>query len=231
MKKYKHLFWDLDRTIWDFERNFKETFKEIYDKYNLKLKGIKNFEQFVKKYREYNTFLWDLYRNGKIIKEYLSAQRFILTLRYFNINDILLANSIADDYLRLSPLKTNLFPNTIETLDYLKDRYSMHIITNGFEEVQYKKIRISGLSKYFDKIITSEEAGYNKPDKKIFVYSLKKANATAKESLMIGDDMNVDILGAKTVGMDQVYVNYEKLPFQAQVTYEINSMKELAELL
>lgn len=231
MRKYKHLFWDLDRTIWDFEKNSLETFKEIFNKYKLKEKGIESFDLFIKTYKEHNSMLWGLYRSGMIEKEKLSVERFRITLEDFGIKDKSLAIDIAAEYINLSPEKTNLFPYAHEILTYLSANYQMHIITNGFKEVQYKKIKNSNLDKYFNKIIISEEIGYKKPDKNFFKYSLEKANTKANESVVIGDDLKVDIIGAKTSGIDQVYFNNNKINHYEEITYEINSLIELKEIL
>jgi putative hydrolase of the HAD superfamily len=131
----------------------------------------------------------------------------------------------------MSPLKTKLIPGTHEVLRYLSGKYSLHIITNGFNEVQYIKIERSGIKQYFDKIITSEEAGCNKPNKNIFFYSLKKASAEIGESLMIGDDIEVDILGAQSIGMDQVFLNLNNFSHDHSFTYEIRSLNELMNIL
>jgi putative hydrolase of the HAD superfamily len=229
--KYKHLFFDLDRTIWDFDRNALITFQEIYQKYNLKELGVKYFEEFFSKYKFHNNELWALYRKAEIKKEVLSVKRFELTLKDFGIDDQSLAEKIAYDYITLSPLKTGLFPHVYEVLNYLSEKYKLHIITNGFEEVQYKKIEVSDLNKYFENIITSEEAGTKKPEKQIFEFSLSKASAKPDESLMIGDDIAVDIIGAKTIGIDQVFVNYDRIPHDEEITYEINDLIELKAFL
>ena len=231
MKKYKHLFIDLDRTIWDFEKNAAETFHDIYTKYKLKERGVESLELFTKTYKTHNDLLWSYYRKGEILKEVLSVQRFEMTLNDFGINNLLLAKQIGDDYISISPLKTNLFPYSHESLAYLKNKYTLHLITNGFEEVQQTKIDVSDLRKYFHKIITSEEAGAKKPEKQIFEFALKKANAKPEESIMIGDDLKVDILGAKAFGIDQIYVNFERIPHSEDVTFEIDSLKKLQEIL
>ncbi|MCD4773848.1 MAG: YjjG family noncanonical pyrimidine nucleotidase, partial [Bacteroidales bacterium] len=230
MKKYKHLFIDLDRTIWDFEKNAKETFHDIYNKYELKKKGVESLELFTRTYKKHNDLLWSYYRKGKILKEVLSVQRFELTLNDFDINDRKLALQIGNDYIKISPQKTNLFPYAHESLTYLKNKYILHLITNGFEEVQQTKIDVSDLRKYFKTIITSERAGAKKPEKKIFDFALKKAGAKLEESIIIGDDLKVDILGAKTFGMDQVYVNFDNIPHSEDITFEIDSLKKLQEI-
>lgn len=231
MKKYKHIFFDLDKTLWDFDKNSLETFTEIFNKYKLKEKSIPSLQEFIDKYTVHNIHLWDLYRNGDIEKKVLSVKRFENTLNDFGINDQELAKELASDYIYLSPLKTNLFPHTHETLEYLRNKYKLHIITNGFEEVQHRKIKAAGLGQYFDQIITSEEAAYKKPDQRIFEYALGKANAKSSESLMIGDDMEIDITGARNSGLDQVFVNYSMIQHNEDVSYEITEMKALKEIL
>ncbi len=229
--KYKHLFFDLDRTLWDFDKNSIETFKEIHNKYDLSGKGVSNFDKFMDTYHKINTDLWERYRKGGIEKEVLSVERFSLTLSSFGIKDNALNKNIAVDYIDLSPTKKNLFPGTIEVLDYLKCKYTLHIITNGFEEVQHKKVALSGLSRFFTHTITSDEAGYKKPDQRIFEYSLELTGAKNYESLMIGDDPEIDIKGAKEAGIDQVLVDHDGILEKGEATYYVRSLFELATLL
>lgn len=229
--KYKHLFFDLDRTLWDFEKSARQTFEEIFTTYKLEQKGIPDYESFTKVYKKHNDKLWALYREGEIKKEVLSVKRFELTLQDFGINDHKLAEQIAKHYVSASPLKVNLFPFTHEILSYLGPNYQLHLITNGFEEVQEKKLDSGDLRKYFKGIITSEEAGVKKPENGIFHYALKKVNADIEESLMIGDDLDVDIAGAKDFGMDQMFVNHDKVDHGETVTFEVFSLEEIKEVL
>ena len=231
MKKYKHLFFDLDRTLWDCDENTKDTFNDIFNFYKLKHKGIPDVKIFHNTYNKHNDELWDQYRKGLVEKSFLIVQRYILTLNDFNICDDKLAENLSKDYLKISPLKTKLIPYAHEVLQYLSKKYLLHIITNGFKEVQYIKVEKSDLKKYFDKIITSEEAGCNKPNKNIFLYSLKKAEALVDESLMIGDAMDVDIIGAKSICMDQVFYNPKNISTSINATFEINSLRELIKIL
>jgi putative hydrolase of the HAD superfamily len=231
MKKYKHIFFDLDRTLWDFDKNAHEAFHDIYEKYHLSEKGVNSFEAFTESYLRHNTELWALYVEGKIEKSYLTSRRFEVTLLDFGIDDPGLAKQIGIDYITISPKKTNLFPNSIETLEYLFKRYPLHIITNGFEEVQFHKLHNSGLDKYFDKVITSEAAGCKKPDDCIFKYALETANALPQESLMIGDDIEVDILGAQNNGMDTVFFNPNKIAHNGGIQSEIFDLIELKNLI
>ena len=230
MKKYKHLFFDLDRTLWDYETNLFEVLQEIYSKYNLKQYNIE-FENFIKEFYRYNELLWAKYRHGKIKKEDLRELRFYLNLKKLGLENNDLAKKISVDYIEISPNKTNLFPEVIETLEYLKKQYRLHIITYGFNEVQYKKLRNSGIKHFFEKIVTSDNAGSQKPNMKIFEYALTSVNARKNESLMIGDDWDVDIIGAKMYGIDQVYFNPEGKKNEGFATYEITGIGELKKIL
>ena len=231
MSKYKHIFFDLDRTLWDFDNNSLETFKDLYNIYNVEKNLNCDFLSFHNSYKKHNSLLWEKYRKGEIKKEYLSLHRFIFTLNDFGYDDKILALKMAEDYLRLSPQKSLLFPHTHEVLDFLKNKYCLHIITNGFVEVQYTKIKNSGLDKYFSTTIISEEVGFQKPNKQIFEFSLQKVSAKAEESIMIGDDLNVDILGAKQSGIDQIFFNYSGIIHNEEISYEIKSLLELKEIL
>ena len=231
MKKYKHLFFDLDHTLYDFERSTFETLSELCEEYNLANKGIPQFKYFYNRYLEINLRFWGQYRKGKIEKAFLNAERFHVTFQEFGIDNRDFAEKFANEYLANAPLKNTLFPHAHETLDYLQENYILHLITNGFEEVQEKKIDTTGLRKYFKTITTSEEAGVKKPDPAIFHFALSKADAVAEESLMIGDNLEVDILGAKNVGMDQMFFNVDKIPHDGEITFEISGLKEIIGLL
>ena len=158
-KKYKHLFIDLDKTIWDFESNTKVTFNEIFEKYSLHKLGIPDVNTFYVRYEVINNMLWGLYRENRIKKEVLNIRRFELTLNEFGIDDLILATHLAEDYVTFSPQKTLLFPGAHEALALLQTKHKLHIITNGFEELQQQKLDNCDLRKYFTTITTSEEAG------------------------------------------------------------------------
>ncbi len=227
----KHVFFDLDRTLWDFEKSAKQTFAEIFISHKLVEKGIPSVSEFHKIYTIHNDRLWKQYRKGEIKKEVLRGLRFSLTLNDFNIFDTNLGEKIGDDYVRLSPLTVNLFPYSIEILEYLSPKYSLHIITNGFSEVQEIKLRTSGMDSYFIEVITSEAAGYKKPDERIFDYAFMKAGALPQNSIMIGDDYEVDIMGARDVNMPQIFFDPEKKYSKNGSTYYINSLKDIEEIL
>jgi len=231
MKKYKHLFFDLDRTLWDFEKNSILTLKEMFMKAKLQEKANITFQEFHDFYVGYNLSLWDLYKDGKIEKDHLSVQRFRGTLQHFNIPNEILANKMSEDYIRISPTKTSLFPDTLSVLNILSKRYTLHIITNGFNEVQFVKLENSKLRPYFDQIITSEMVGVQKPHKEVFGYALTQAGADLIESIMIGDDQMSDIQGAQNIGMDQVFVDFHHEELKTTPTFHIHSLPELLNFL
>ena len=226
MQKYKHIFFDLDHTLWDFKTNSRLTLSEIYSEFGLVESGTSEID-FIEIYEKYNHKMWSDYRNGKMSKETLRTERFRQSLYHIGVKDKALSEMVADYYVDNSPIKTALFPNAIEVLEALKENYSMHIITNGFEEIQSIKLNNSGLTPFFDEVITSEQAGTKKPHPAIFHYSLKTANAKAHESLMIGDNQLVDIEGASKVGIDGVFFNPEKEETFVEPKYEVDNLKNL----
>jgi putative hydrolase of the HAD superfamily len=151
-KRYKHIFFDLDRTLWDFDASAEEAFSKIYEKFDLKSRGVESVEKFKQYYTLHNEFLWSLYREGRLQKEVLRSLRFRKTLEDFGIKDEKLAEDIGNYYVEISPLLVHLFPNAIETLEYLHPKYELHIITNGFSEVQFAKLKVSGMKKYFRRL-------------------------------------------------------------------------------
>lgn len=228
--KYKHIFIDLDRTLYDFDKSTRDTFLELFDKYEMIDRRVP-FEPFFELYKKNNVEMWEEYREGKISKRFLNVERFHKTLLEYGIDDRAFAGRFASDYLLNSPLKKALFPNVPEVLEYLKEKYTLHIITNGFEEVQETKLKANDLNKYFVTVTTSEEAQAQKPKKEIFEYALRKAGAIPAESMMIGDDLEVDILGAKAVGVAGIYCNYEKIPHNGEVDFEVREFAEIKEFL
>jgi len=229
---YKDLFFDLDHTLWDFETNSKETIQELYNTYNLTDLGIVDFDGFYDTYSAHNHRLWDRYTKGFIKQEELRWKRVYLSLLDFKVANEKLAKEMSQAYLEILPNKQHLFPYTIEILDYLKKKeYKMHLITNGFESVQFKKIQNSGIADYFIEVITSEASNSLKPHKDIFEYALKNTNATVTESIMIGDNESADIQGGINIGMDTVFVNHIQAIPTVPATYTITHLKELENIL
>lgn len=229
---YKDLFFDLDHTLWDFETNSKETIQELYTRHDLAGLGIVDFDGFYSTYSAHNHRLWDRYTKGFIKQEELRWKRVYLSLLDFKVANEKLAKEMSQAYLEILPNKTHLFPYTIEVLDYLKHKeYKMHLITNGFESVQFKKIRNSGIADYFIEVITSEASNSLKPHKNIFEYALKNTNASVAESIMIGDNESADIQGGINIGMDTVFVNHIQAIPTIPATYTITHLKELESIL
>ncbi len=232
MKQYQHLFFDLDHTIWDFETNAKETLQDLYSQHALVERGINDFDAFFNHYSYHNERLWDKYTKGLIKQDELRWKRMWLALLEYKIADEQLSRQMAIDFLNLLPTKKNLFPHTIEALDYLRNKnYVMHLITNGFEAVQHNKIRNSNLDQYFTEVITSEASNSLKPKKEIFEFALQKSGAELFTSIMIGDNQEADIQGGINAGMDTVFVNHLKVIPTVKATYTIEHLQELENIL
>ena len=226
--KYKHLFFDLDHTLWDFEANARATLEILYEDLGLEAKGVYDFELFYKNYLVYNDMLWERYRKGFIKQEELRVKRMRLALLDFKIADEALSQKMNIQFLDLLPTRTILFPHTKQILQSLTDKnYELHLITNGFEKVQHSKLKYSGLDIFFKEVITSEGSNSLKPNKEIFEYAFHKTNANPATSIMIGDTIEVDIQGAINAGIDQVFVNHQNIQTEIKPTYMVNSLKEL----
>lgn len=230
MKKYKHLFFDLDRTLWDFDKNSTETIMDLHEIHGMESKNVGNAADFLEVYKVKNEALWVQYRHGKITKNELRQERFHQAFLHFELNDPELALHFNDKYVEMCSAKPHLLPGTIDVLNYLDDKYMLHIITNGFVEAQSVKMKNTGLENYFKEVIVSDGLGYRKPDERIFYHAMKLAGANKEESLMIGDDYQADIVGARKIGMDQVFLRPEK-DILKEATFEISELKELLEIL
>jgi putative hydrolase of the HAD superfamily len=229
--KYKHLFFDLDHTLWDFEANARVTLATLYEHMDLMTRGVHDFELFYRNYLAHNEKLWARYRKGYIKQDELRVKRMWLSLLDFKIVDDELCRKMSVQFLDLLPTRTILFPYTKEILAYLTDKgYFLHLITNGFEKTQHSKLKHSGLDIFFREVITSEGSNSLKPNKEIFDYALEKTGALLSESIMIGDTLEVDILGAKNAGMDQVFVNHLKIVSEENPTYMVHSLQELEDI-
>ncbi len=228
---YKHLFFDLDHTLWDFDTNSREALYDLYHSLSLAEAGVNNFDLFHKIYLDHNERLWDRYRRGLMKVDELRWKRMSLTLLEFKNGDESLARKMGIEFLNILPTKKALFPDTVEVLTYLKDKkYSLHLITNGFEKTQHHKLRTSGIDNFFLEVITSEGSNSLKPHPEIFEYALIKTGAEKRESIMIGDTPDVDILGASGAGIDQVYVNHTGSKEPVNATYTVYSLRELMEI-
>lgn len=234
MTKYKHLMFDLDRTLWDMRTNHRIAFEELYTEFGFKSIFKCSFEEFYDAYQKINRSLWQEYQKQNISKEFLDVHRFSLTFDYFSIPA---EKRCKIDDLRIFAQEamikqTHLIPFAMETLIWLQQkRYKMSIISNGFVESQYLKLERSGLSEFFDWIFLSEEIGVPKPQKEFFFHALKTSQCKAEECVVIGDDYIADIQGARQAGIDQIYFHENEKEHHRKATYHIRSLKELQSIL
>jgi|TARA_B100001564_G_C20661187_1_gene681597 putative hydrolase of the HAD superfamily len=223
------IFWDLDHTLWDFDKNSDLTFFKILNENTIKV----DVSSFLKTYHPINRKYWELYRLNKVSKAHLRFHRLSDTFKELcvEVSDIQI-NKLSIDYINHLSDFNNLIPNAITVLENFHSNYNMHIITNGFKEVQRKKLEKSGLSKYFTTITISEDVGFKKPSKEIFLQAVIKANAIIENSVMIGDNFNADIIGAKSVGMKAIYYNFHQTKEkQLSGVLKINDLLELKDIL
>lgn len=231
MKRYKNLFIDLDDTLWDTYHNNKECLEEVYTDYHFD-RYYASFEAFFAIYMPHNNRLWEQYRNGTIDRQTLIVERFRYMLRPMGIEDTKSVLSLNNDFLQRTTRKTRLVPGARELLEYLRPSYRLFILSNGFREVQFKKLQNAGLSPYIERMILSEDANIQKPHKGIFDFALINTNSRRTESLMIGDSWEADITGAYQSKMDQLWFNPGRLPTQGFTpTYTVASLNEIRTLL
>lgn len=227
MQQQTHIFFDLDHTLWDFEENSAQSYAKIFKDCDIQL----NVSKFLNYYKIINQRYWKLYRNDKIGRDALRYGRLKDTFDFleYNVSDATI-DLLSDEYLNALPLFNKLFDGTHELLSYLEPKYQLHIITNGFSEVQTAKLENSGIKKYFDKVITSEMVGVKKPNPKVFEFALNSAKATKKESWMIGDNWEADIMGAKNFGMQVIYCNFDNRNVDESIP-SVNSLLEVKNYL
>jgi putative hydrolase of the HAD superfamily len=229
-QKYCHLFFDLDHTLWDYDKNAKETLAELYDEFNFDQFNLFTKEDFANQFFIINNQLWYAFNNGRTNKDEIRNSRFPTILKLLGLKNSQIPTTIGDDFISRCPTKNNLVNNCLEILEYLKPKYDLHIITNGFNDVQHTKLDFSNLTPYFRNVITSESTGYKKPQREIFDHALKVSNANHDESIMIGDNLNTDILGARNCNIDQLYFNPAQIFHQESVTFEVSKLLDLKEL-
>jgi YjjG family noncanonical pyrimidine nucleotidase len=229
MKNIQQIFFDLDHTLWDFEKNSNETLGELYDEFGLD-KIVQNKERFLATYQTVNAQYWKKYRDGHIDKETVRFGRFSETLNRFKVENAEgIGREIGDEYVLRGPHKTHVFPNVHETLSYLSKKLPLHIITNGFKEVQTIKMAGSNFNQYFDMILCSEDVGVNKPNRRVFEEALKRTNCLPENALMIGDNLEADIIGAQKVGIATILFD-PKDEHSTQISPKILDLKDLQEL-
>ncbi len=225
--KKKDIFFDLDHTIWDFEKNAEEALMELFDTHKFSTLGIASAASFIETYNRNNHRLWALYHHGKITKAELREALFADTFSELNIDPQLFPKAFEEEYLQLCPQKTHLFPHAHETLGYLREKYALHLISNGFGDAAEIKVTKCDLKKYFSTIVISETVGVHKPDPRIFHYAIKNAKTAIPDSVMVGDSLDADIRGAQNVGMDAIYFNPKREVVPMDVERSIGTLNEL----
>lgn len=231
MSNYLHLFFDLDHTLWDYDRNVRESLDELFGIYSLTSLGVPTFHDFYKAFNLVNYNLWSLYNVGMIDKENLRKDRFKKIFEHVGADGLAVPLEMEEDFMHRTSSKPHLFPHSIETLTYLQKKYRLHIITNGFNKSQAMKMASSGLTSFFQLIVTSETTEHRKPDKRIFEYAMEKLQTISTDCLMIGDNPESDIVGAQNAGIDQVLFNPLKIPCSLSPTYSITCLRELRTFL
>lgn len=230
--KYKHLFFDLDHTLWDFERSSAESLTEVYHTFKIAQLGVGSLDDFISTYLRINYQLWRELERNEIPHTHIREHRFRLVMEDLGIQAATDYRPMEETYIDLLPTKSYLMDGALDVLDHARNKgYLLHILTNGFEVVQGKKMQSSGIYDYFTHVITNEKAQARKPDRRIFEYALTCAGAPCHECLMIGDNWEADIMGARNFGMDTVYYNPEGTPFEEAPTHDIRHLRELMEIL
>lgn len=232
MENIRHIFFDLDNTLWDHRKNayltLKDLFlqKQIHHLYNI------DFEDFYKEYFTINENLWELLRDNKISKEYLREHRFYDSLLFFNIDNKALAEELEQNFLDEVLNYNELVEGTLDLLEYLSNKqYTLHILSNGFQEVTNRKAELSGIKNYFDTITSADELNIRKPHPEIYAYALQKANAKRQESIMIGDDWIADAVGASDFGIQSIFFDVFSDNFTKDGVINIKSLKDIHQIL
>ena len=231
MKEYKHIFFDLDHTLWDYDTNAASALEELHEHYDLRSRSGFLVEQLVQTFFKVNELLWDDFNLGRIGREEIRRNRFPMIYEILDAPLKSLPENIEAEYIALAPTKKVTFPFAHELLSELNENYGVHLITNGFDDIQSTKLKSAELTNYFEVIVTSETAGFRKPNAEIFEFALGQAKAKKEESLMIGDNLVSDIGGARSYGMDQVFFNPNRVAHEEEITHEIQSLEQLKELL
>lgn len=226
MKHIKHIFFDLDHTLWDFDKNSEKAFETVLQDYFPEI----NLESFMSFYNPINQACWVLYQNDIITHQELRYRRLKETFDKLNVevSDYAI-EVISTEYIEHLPKNNHLFEGCIDVLEYLHLNYKLHIITNGFADVQFKKLSNSGINNFFDTVTNSEKAGAKKPNPIIFDYALKVANASKSESIMIGDSLDADVKGARDFGMDAIYfnTNFDSVPKEIKQITNLVELKKI----
>ena len=225
----RHLFFDLDHTLWDFETNAEESLLELYDHYQMDRYGRSSAQDFVDIYRRVNDSLWAKYRKHQISKQELRTTRFEISLQRMGFKPSEVPQGIWEHYIELCPTKTNLMPGARDLLEHLVQEYQLHLITNGFAETQRRKLANTGLDHFFQSLTISEEVGAQKPNPMIFQHALKKAGSTQSSGIYVGDHLEADVKGGINAGWKVYWLHTN--PTQEDFSHErLTKISHLSEL-
>lgn len=231
MAYYKHIFFDLDHTLWDYDTNASEALFELYDHYKFYELNSFTKEELVATFFEVNDQLWDLYNQHRIGRGDIRKRRFPQIFQKLRVDEVHLPENLESEYINLAPTKPAVFPDAFEVLEYLAGKYSLHLITNGFNDIQQVKLKHSQLEKFFEHVITSESSKARKPNRRIFEVAFELTGANIFDSIMIGDNLDSDIAGAKGIEMDHVWFNPKRMATKVTVQHEISNLKQLKSIL
>jgi putative hydrolase of the HAD superfamily len=229
--QYKYIFFDLDHTLWDFEKCSEETLSDLFKKYELEKLGLFTEDGFKQQFQQVNSHLWTQSDEGKIDRDTLRSLRFKMVCEGLGMSDPEIASRMGEEYVSLCPQKNFLLPYALDVLEHLHKKYPMYILTNGFSDVQAVKMKAAGILPFFRQIFTGDNFGVGKPHKQFFTGTMKEIGARPSECLMIGDNLKTDILGAQNAGIDHVFYNPHKRNYFMEVQHEIHCLSELLKLL
>lgn len=231
MKHYRNLFIDLDDTIWDFTGNSRIVYRTLYDKFNYD-RFFDSFDTYIRIFEKKNEELWTEYGKGNITKDELNERRFAYPLQTVGIENRTMTHQFMTEALDMMPTMSGVVEGAIDILEYLKPKYNLYILSNGFRELQYNKMKSAGIYDYFNKVILSEDIKVHKPNVEIFHFALSATQSEFSNSIMIGDNIETDIRGAKDAGIDQIYFNrWNNTALPVIPTYTISKLKELKNVL
>lgn len=230
--KYTDIFIDFDDTLYDTRGNAELSLAELFEEYSLG-RYFSSLEDFTYPYWMTNYELWGQYSRGEIDRDYLIVERFRRPLACGNgLNPTKeYCLQVSDSFLELCGSKSGLIEGAVEVLDYLSAKYKLHLCSNGFHEVQYKKLKASSTEHYFDNVVLSDDAGYNKPSKQFFDYAFKVTGASRPATIMIGDNLTNDIIGARDAGIDTLFFNRWKLDYNNEANFYVENLKEIIDIL
>lgn len=229
-KSKKVIFFDLDNTLFNTEENSHQSMQEMYDELNLG-RLFPPFDEFWRVYHECNDIIWEDYRQHKITRQQLNEKRFSWPMSLMGVVDCNLDARITEVFYKYFLKKNGVLPYTYDVLDYLKSKYRLAILSNGTKESQIVKMENCDFNKYFEQMILSDDVGYRKPEAAIFQLAAEMMKVSLEDTIMIGDDLNADILGANNAQMDNIWLNVNNQPTEnINPSYQIHSLSELKNL-